>query len=278
MFCATGGNRKVDLSTGEAQNFIERNLSQGDMILFTGGEPTIRQDIVHISNVAHSTFGASVSMLTNARRFCDDKFMSRMVGSGLTEVAASLYSHDRPLHEYLTRRKGSFAETVAGIRNLEESGVRVQVRTLITRPTYVKMHETVDFIRSHFNDVGIGICAMDVVENGFRNRATMVARLSDAAPYVEKAIDAAESCGLGISVIDFPMCLLEPRYRSAVVPRRRMHVDVKYTSPKTAELVMDQSGTVGSHNKCGTCSLRDTCSGTWQSYVSVYGDEELRPQ
>ena len=217
-------------------------------------------------------------MLTNARRFCSEEFTRRMVDSGLSAACPSLYSHDEQLHDYLTRRTGSYAQTVRGIQNLDDSGVNVQVRTLITQPTFTSMPETVDFVARRFKSVAIGICAIDVVENAFRNRATMVARLWDAAPYVEKSIDVCRSYGLGISVIDFPMCLLHPSYRSAVVPRTVMHSRVKYRSPQAVQLSRDISCTVGSHERCDACCLRDECPGTWHSYVSVFGDGELRPQ
>jgi sulfatase maturation enzyme AslB (radical SAM superfamily) len=252
-------------------------LSYRARILFTGGEPTIRQDIAQISDLAHREFDARISMLSNARRFCDDRFTSRMVESGLSWVGASLYSHVEPVHDELTYRKGSYAETVAGIRSLENSGVRVQVRTLLTRPTFTNMPETVDFIASKFNNVEIGISAMDVVGNAFQNRKTMVARLSEAAPYVGKSIDIARNRGLRISVTNFPMCLLEPHHRTAVNPRTVMHTTVKYRSPHAVQLRSDKSCTVGSHEKCCTCSIRDRCSGTWQSYVSIYGDQEMHP-
>jgi sulfatase maturation enzyme AslB (radical SAM superfamily) len=253
-------------------------LSYRARILFTGGEPTIRQDIAQISDLAHREFDARISMLSNARRFCDDRFTSRMVESGLSWVGASLYSHVEPVHDELTCRKGSYAETVAGIRSLENSGVRVQVRTLLTQPNFTSMPETVDFIASKFNNVEIGISAMDVVGNAFQNRNAMVARLSEAAPYVGKSIDIARNRGLSISVTNFPMCLLEPHHRTAVNPRAVMHTTVEYRSPHAVQLRRDKSCTVGSHEKCRTCSIRDTCSGTWQSYISVYGDHELRPQ
>lgn len=278
LFCATGGNHKSDLSTQEVHDFLTQHLSYRARVLFTGGEPTIRQDVVQLSDFAHREFDAQISMLSNARRFCDAKFTNRMIDSGLSWVGASLYSHVEPFHDELTCRKGSYAETIAGIRSLEDSGVRVQVRTLLTRPTFTSMPETVDFIASNFDNVEIGISAMDVVGNALQNRDTMVPRLSKAAPYVGKSIDVARNRGLGISVTNFPMCLLEPHHRTAVNPRAVMHATVRYKSPRALQLRRDKSCTVGLHEKCRTCSIRNTCSGTWQSYVSIYGDQELRPQ
>lgn len=278
LFCATGGNHKPDLATREVRDFMEQHLSYGETVQLTGGEPTIRSDIIDILSFAHHSFGAPIAMLTNARRFCDREFAHEMADSGLSDVCASLYSHKRSLHDSLTCRKGSFAETVAGIKNLESLGVRVQVRTLITRPTFTDMPYMVDFIASQFKNVQISISAMDVVENAYRNRSTMVVRLSEAAPYVEESIEVTWNYGIRISVIDFPMCLLRPHYRTAVVPRNRMHSSVKYRSPRTVQFNRDQACTVGSHDKCVSCFLRDTCPGTWQSYISIYGDSELRPQ
>jgi MoaA/NifB/PqqE/SkfB family radical SAM enzyme len=257
---------------------MTQHLSYRARVLFTGGEPTIRPDIVRLSDLAYREFDARISMLSNARRFCDDEFTSKMVDSGLSWVGASLYSHVKPIHDELTRRKGSYEETVAGIQSLENSGVGVQVRTLLTRPNFTNIPETVDFIASKFNNVEIGISAMDVVGNAFQNRETMVPRLSEAAHYVGKSIDIARNRGLRISVTNFPMCLLEPHQRTAVKPRTVMHTTVKYVSPHAVQLRRDKSCTVGSHGKCRTCSIRDTCPGTWQSYASIYGDQELRPQ
>lgn len=278
LFCSTGGNRKVDTSTSDAHEFIEKHLSYGEKILFTGGEPSIRKDIVYLSNLAYENFNARVSMLTNARRFSDQEFTRKMVDSGLFSVTVSLYSHKESLNDYLTCKKGSLRETVKGIKNLEEFGVKTQVRTLITLPTFTSIPNIIEFITSKFNDVEVGICAMDIVENALHNKDIMVPRLSKTTSYIEEAIDLSKNRGLNCFVYEFPMCLLRPPYRDSVVTRQTMHNTVKYRSPKQIHLDRDQSYSIGSHTKCSLCSLRYVCPGTWQSYISLFGDQELEPQ
>jgi MoaA/NifB/PqqE/SkfB family radical SAM enzyme len=133
--------------------------------LFTGGEPTIREDIVFLTELV-SKMGGRVELLSNARRFSNLRFAQRMAKAGLEKVHASFYGHTSKLTQELTRRKNSFRETISGIRNLMSSGIDAEVRTLVTFQTFTLLPTITRTMYSTFPDAyGYGIYALDTVGN-----------------------------------------------------------------------------------------------------------------
>lgn len=90
----TGGNKKVFLTLAEIKTLARAfALSGTEKIRITGGEPTLRQDIIDIVGICAATPGIkNVALTTNAYRLPD--ILEQLVDAGLSAVNISADSLD----------------------------------------------------------------------------------------------------------------------------------------------------------------------------------------
>jgi len=117
----TARGRGFDQGTGELKRRIDLAKTQGfEEIAFSGGEPTIRKDLIELIEYSKSIGFSRVSMTTNGRMFAYRDFARRVVDAGLTGVSVSLHGPNPAIHDSLTGVEGSFEQTVAGLKVLSE--------------------------------------------------------------------------------------------------------------------------------------------------------------
>ena len=93
-------------------------------VTFTGGEPTLRADLVELVEVAQWF----VTRLNTNGRLLTPELCRRLYEASLDSVQVTLYSHDPAIHNALVGAEG-FDDTVAGIRNAVAAGLSVSVNT-----------------------------------------------------------------------------------------------------------------------------------------------------
>jgi hypothetical protein len=100
-----------------------------------GGEPTLYPGFFALVSLAKKLGYRPITVTTNGRRLADRAFASRFLLSGITDVLVSLHGHEAGVHDGLTRRAGSFDETVSGLRHalrLKPKRMSVAVNTVLT--------------------------------------------------------------------------------------------------------------------------------------------------
>ena len=93
-------------------------------VTFTGGEPTLRADLVELVEAAQWF----VTRLNTNGRLLTPELCRRLYEASLDSVQVTLYSHDPAIHNALVGAEG-FDDTVAGIRNAVAAGLSVSVNT-----------------------------------------------------------------------------------------------------------------------------------------------------
>ncbi len=116
-------------------------------IVFTGGEPTLRNDLPEL--VAHAEHNGQITGInTNGRRLSDRAYVEKLVQSGLDHVQITLESHDPAVHDAMVMSRGAWNQTVAGIRNALETPLYVMTNTTMLHPNTPQLHQTLDFLAS----------------------------------------------------------------------------------------------------------------------------------
>lgn len=148
VHCYAGGPHETDeLSTDQWKQVIDRMHEIGVFILtFTGGEPTLREDLPDLLIYAQNK-GAVTGLVTNGRRLKDKSYVDKLEKAGLDFVQVTLESHKAQIHDLMTASKGSFKETVAGIANAVLSKIYVTTNTTLSKYNAAEFLETIDFIK-----------------------------------------------------------------------------------------------------------------------------------
>ena len=127
-FCYAAGQHYSamhELSTDEWKSAIDKLRAAGvPMITFTGGEPTMRDDIVEL--VDYSKWFVT-RLNTNGINISQDMAQG-LKGAGLDSIQITLYSSDEAIHNKLVGSE-HFSDTVNGIKNAVSAGLDMSVNT-----------------------------------------------------------------------------------------------------------------------------------------------------
>ncbi len=153
IHCYAGGPHETDeLSTDQWKQVIDKLHSIGVFILtFTGGEPTLREDLPELLLYAENR-GAVTGLITNGRRLKDKSYAEQLEKAGLDFVQVTLESHKPQIHDQMTATKGSWKETLAGIKNALQTKVYVTTNTTLSKYNASEFLQTMDFIK----ELGVG--------------------------------------------------------------------------------------------------------------------------
>ena len=114
-------------------------------IVFTGGEPTLRNDLPEL--IAHAERNGQITGLnTNARRLSDARFLEALVEAGLDHVQITVESSDEDIHDEMVGCKGAFPQTIAGLKNALASPLFVMTNTTMLQTNVKTIPDTLDFL------------------------------------------------------------------------------------------------------------------------------------
>jgi radical SAM protein with 4Fe4S-binding SPASM domain len=122
-------------------------LSRAGVIIlaFSGGEPTIRPDILKLVEHAYKR-GIYVAMATNALVFASREKVKEFKKAGLQFVQISLDGVNPETHDRFRGVPGAFEKTVKGIENCVAEDLFVEVAATATKHNYKEIPELIDFV------------------------------------------------------------------------------------------------------------------------------------
>jgi radical SAM protein with 4Fe4S-binding SPASM domain len=140
------GRNLKELATADWKRILDKAWDLGiPHIIFTGGEPTLREDLPEL--VAHAEQNGQITGLnTNARRLSDPQYVDRLVAAGLDHVQITVESHDPDIHDRMVRTRGAFPQTVKGLKNALASPLYVMTNTTMLRTNIHTIPATLDYL------------------------------------------------------------------------------------------------------------------------------------
>jgi radical SAM protein with 4Fe4S-binding SPASM domain len=146
--CYAGGPHETpELNTTQWKQVIDKLSEVGIFILtFTGGEPTLREDLPELLLYAQKK-GIVTGLITNGRRLKDKTYVNTLEKAGLDFVQVTLESHNPKIHDLMTEKQGSWTETVAGIKNAVNSQIYVTTNSTLSNYNAPTFLNTLDFIK-----------------------------------------------------------------------------------------------------------------------------------
>jgi radical SAM protein with 4Fe4S-binding SPASM domain len=148
VHCYAGGPHETpELNTTQWKEVIDRLSQIGIFILtFTGGEPTLREDLPELLQYAQNK-GMVTGLITNGRKLKDKEYVKTLEKAGLDFVQVTLESHKPKIHDLITAAKGSWKETVTGIKNAAQSQIYVTTNTTLSKYNAPEFLKTIDYIK-----------------------------------------------------------------------------------------------------------------------------------
>ena len=267
------GNRSFD----EITNDLEEARERCDGVVLTGGEVTIRDDILDIIRKARALGYSSIQLQSNGRMFASKSFCKECIRAGANEFAPALHGYCADQHDFLTRCEGSFNQTVKGIRNLHSLGQRVITNTVVVKPNV----STLPSIAMLLVKLGVHQYQMAFVHptgNAWKYFDSIVPSISMAAPYIKQSLQVGIDNGVQVMAEAMPYCLME-EYQHYIAERRIPSTEIRSgTVPGTDDFEKQRREQgKGLFPQCKRCTYNDVCEGPWKEYPQVRGYSEFIP-
>ena len=114
-------------------------------VCFTGGEPTLRDDLVDLVRYAEEQ-GMVTGLLTDGRRLGEQAYLDELLLAGLDHIQITLVSHQPEVHDKVVGRAGAWNETDVGLRSALAADVYVVVHVVVTPANADSVVGTVEYL------------------------------------------------------------------------------------------------------------------------------------
>ncbi len=143
-----------ELSTEECLQFLDDVASFAKpIIILTGGEPLLRDDIFTIARHGDN-LGLRVTMATNGTLLTPE-LVQKMLDVNIQRVSISLDGANAESHDAFRKVQGAFESSLRGIEMLKEAGLPFQINTTITKinlgelPAVQRLAESLGAVAHH---------------------------------------------------------------------------------------------------------------------------------
>ncbi len=277
LFCVQGPEKKKfgNKSTEELESIIKKAKNDCDSIVFTGGEPTIRTDLIGLVSLAKKVGYKTIQIQSNGRMFAYKKFCDEIVAAGANEFALALHGHTEKLHNYLTGAD-SFSQLIVGIKNLKELNQKIITNTVVVKSNYRHIPEIAKVLIG-LNVDQIQFAFVHALGSAKNNFDSIVPRMELVVPYLKKAIDIGKITNKKIMTEGIPFCMLNGYHDSISetnMPDMKIFDQVTIIEDYRKMRVVEgkDKGT-----KCLQCKYLNVCEGPWKEYPKAFGWEEFKP-
>ncbi len=232
-----------------------------NIISLRGSEPTIYPHIYQLVSFINN-HGLKFRMTTNARIFSYVETAKKFASLGLDNVYVSLHSHKADIHDKLTQTKGSFDQTLKGIKNLLASGVRVETNTTILKqnvedlPKITQLLSRYGLFRARFSFLFCEGVGLDI---GWWKK--LMPSIAETRESLSEAMNIFQVRGIYSFIEKLPICGAPQYYR-----------DFKPEDYVIAANIKPEI--------CQKCAYHkdNYCVGVSPMYLKMYGEKDLIPQ
>jgi MoaA/NifB/PqqE/SkfB family radical SAM enzyme len=240
------------------------NEGRFENLILSGAEVTTFDDLDRYIQFASSLgWFKKIQIQTNGRRLGDKAYLKHLIDQGINEFFISIHGLEE-VHDAITRARGSFKETMEGLKNLEAFDVNVISNSVLTRTNFHDMARLMAFLsKERISEVHFW--------NYFPMERTdtkdLVVSMRDFIGLLPEILAIMKPVGKALVLKSFPECLSigEPGFFDSLFPVTLL-----------PGLFWREFGECG----FGTCFYRERgrckawqCWGLSSAYIQKYGDE-----
>ncbi|MBK8263433.1 MAG: radical SAM protein [Nannocystis sp.] len=261
-----------ELSAAAVAHALRSGRAAGfDRVSFTGGEPTIRPDLVGLIRAAAALGYRDIKVQTNGLMLAHAANVERLRAAGAARIHVSIHTHDPEAYDRLVRRPGSYPLMVQGLDNALASGLFVVADLILKADTYRKLPAALTWLADR------GVRCVDLwyvsLTDGNRGNLASLPRITDVRPELHRALAEARARGLSVRSLHIPRCLLGDDHPHAYDPGAQR---VRVVTPDATFDLRDSRLAGRVHvPACEGCEHRPVCPGIRPDYLGRYGDAEI---
>ncbi|MEM5781763.1 MAG: radical SAM protein [Candidatus Aenigmatarchaeota archaeon] len=281
LFCIQGDKRYFvkDKTDREVRIILKKYASTYEGVVFTGGEPTIRKELIGWIKYASQLGYKTIQIQSNGRMFSYLEYCKKLIAAGANEFSPALHGSTSKIHDSLTRVNGSFKQTVQGIINLKKLNQYVLTNTVVTKVNYKDLPRIAQLL------VNLQVDQFQFAFMHINNLITqnklliddIVPRYKDVMPYLKRGLDIGIKNGRTVMAEAVPYCFMKG-YEKYVAEQY-----IPSASVIDGDLIINQYEEYRKNlgkikgPKCQSCKFYKKCEGPWKEYPEIFGWEEFKP-
>lgn len=264
--------RARSLDAAAVDRAMQRARADGyDAISFTGGEPTIRGDLLALVRRARLLGFADIKLQSNGLLLGAGRNLERLVDAGVSRFHVSIHTHEADAYETMVRRAGTHAAMVAGLTALVVRGLAPVADVILERTTWPRLPDALRWLHE------LGVRAADLwfvsLSDHNRDNVASMPRMTEVLPAVHDALAWARAHGMTVRSLHIPRCLLGDDHEHAWDPAAE---GVRVVSPDATFDLRGSRLTGQIHvPACSGCSFEARCPGVRPDYLARWGDAEI---
>jgi len=280
-FCVQGNKREIypNKTDKEVRSILKRMKKGYQGVVFTGGEPTIRKELIDWVKYAKELGYKKIQIQTNGRLFYYIDYCEKIVMAGANQFSPAVHGSSSKIHDYLTRSPGSFKQTIQGIKNLKSLNQHILTNTVVTKYNYKDLPnlakllaelkvDQIQFAFMHINQI---------ISNDSALIEKIVPRYLEVEPFIKKGLDIGIEAGIKVMTEAIPYCFMKG-YEKFIAER---------TIPEAT--VFDTGHEIKNYSKyrktkgkakgprCSVCKYNKLCEGPWKEYPKIFDWSEFKP-
>lgn len=192
-FCYAGCNcttnpagTNAELSLKEFKFIINTiySVAKVPSVSFTGGEPTLRPDVLFSCIHYAKSLGMRVNLITNGT-LIDELLGQKLKDAGLDSAQVSIEGITDETHDALVQHKGAFAKSIHAVAVLKRLGIHVHTNTTLNQLNVSECKRLPEFVK---NELNLNRFSMNlVIPTGSSNLNTdLVIKYSKVGPIIEE--------------------------------------------------------------------------------------------
>lgn len=306
--------RAKDLLNSACKRLIRYYYRHGMEVLeFTGGEPTIRNDLFELAEYARQTGFKKISIITNGIKLADAGYARELAACGAGDFLFSVHGSTAQIHDYATCVRGSFKSLLRAIENLQKMNAAVRCNSVVTGTNIRDIYARAELFMSLGIDT-VNFIMFNPIEQAECSEGANYFKYSDAAPHLKKVIDDTRGFFKKITIRYMPLCVM-PGYENYIQNVQQVHYDhdewdyylrarvrepywkwiggvitgfmllprkklwLKWGMDHARHAAIMEAHTILHKTKlgpCKNCAYRFICGGVWKKYARRYGGSELK--
>lgn len=280
-FCVQGDKRKIypNKTDKEVRNILKENAAHRQGVVFTGGEPTIRKELVGWVAYAKDLGYKAIQIQTNGRLFAYKDYCRALIKAGANEFGPAVHGSTAKIHDSLTCSPGSFKQTIRGIKNLVSLDQYVGTNSVINKINYRDLPKLAELLVSlGVNQFQFAFIHINrIIASNQKLVEEIIPRHSAVEPYVKKGLQIGVKAGIPVMTEAIPYCLMGG-YEDFVVEKNIPDTNV-YDADFQVEDYTNYRRNLGKARgpACPKCKYFKICEGPWKEYPELFGWSEFKP-
>ena len=285
-----------------------------EAIDFSGGEPTMLDELAELISYARQLGFKTIGMLTNGLKTYKKEYLQKLVDCGLNNILFSVHGHNAEEHDYTTQAKGSFSMVIKSIENVQEIGMPFRINCTITKINYKNLEKHAE-LYNQLKPIQVNFILFNDFETAFAFADKFLVRYSDSSSYIKRAIDIMKEKIPYINVRYIPFCFMKDYEKYVCCYPQKIYDPFEWSQRLLARLnskeilpiwkyyahlgfwfiryhpplkinfkeyledicITCRMKTYVKPEKCEGCKFYHICEGLEKSYVDMFDTSELKP-